>query len=188
MITLSTEQFLKVFELLEYSVAREVPNKPYNLNIVGVRNSFGRVNHFDDSINIYYEQDGKWVHQAFKATTYPGIPSLLKPINPKGSAILKTGQYQYKKGKHKGQYDALVQHGPVTVYRDNNRDLIYNSLNEETGFFGINIHKASLYTKVVGPDSYGCQVIKEGFDNFMSVINRSLNYRENKFTYTLVEI
>jgi len=80
------------------------------------------------------------------------------------------------------------QAGPVTVYRDNNRDLVYNSVNEESGFFGINIHKASLYTKFVGPDSYGCQVIKEGFDNFMSIINSSLNYRENRFTYSLVEI
>jgi len=188
MTTLLPDQFLKVFELLEYSVAREIPNKPYNLNIVGVRSSFGRVNYFDDSINIYYEKEGKWVHRAFMATTYPGKPSLLKPINTKGSAILKPGQYQYKKGKHKGQYDALVQAGPVTVYRDNNRDLVYNSVNEESGFFGINIHKASLYTKFVGPDSYGCQVIKEGFDNFMSIINSSLNYRENRFTYSLVEI
>lgn len=188
MPTLTSKNFIKLFEVLNYPVLRKEEGEPYNLNIVGVRNKFSRVNHFDDSINIYYEGEHEWVHKEYQATTYPGIPSLLKPVNFKGSAILMPGQYSYKKGKHKGKYEALVQDGPVTVYRDNTKDLIYNLVNTESGYFGINIHKASFGAKLVGPESYGCQVIKEGFEDFMGLINKSLEFRENKFTYTLVEI
>lgn len=188
MITLPVQAFLKLFENLNYPVKTKEEFKPYNLNIVGVRNRFGRVNHFDDSINIYYESNEGWVHEEFQASTYPGAPSLLNPINSKGTAILKPGQYTYRKGLHKGKYPALVQLEPVTVYRDNTKDLVYNLTREETGFFGINIHRASFGAKLVGPNGAGCQVIKEGFDKFMSIIDKAFSFRENKFTYTLVEI
>lgn len=181
---------MNLFSQLNYPVLREERHKPYNLNIVGIRDKCGKPNYFDDTINIYYEEHEKWVHKIYEATTFPGTPSLLKPKNTKGAAILKAGQYSYKKGKHKGEYDALVQGGPVTVFRDNNKDLVYDldKLTEETGFFGINIHKASFLAKVVGPESCGCQVVKSDFEGFMNLINRSLNFRENNFTYTLVEI
>lgn len=188
MNTLTVQDFIKVFEKLGYQVKRAEEGKPYHLNIVGIRNRFSRVNQYNDSINIYYEGLRGWVHTSYTATTYPGSPSLLKPINPKGSAILVPGQYEYKKGKHKGKYDALVQAEPVTVYRDNTRDLIYNLENKETGFFGINIHRASFGARVIGPDSYGCQVIKDGFNDFMSYIDKSLSFRENSFTYSLIEL
>ena len=190
MVTLTPYNFINFFTKLGYTILNEERYKPYNLNIVGIRNRFGRVNYFDDSINIYYQENSGWVHKTFQATTLPGTPSLLKPMNPKGSAILKPGQYRYKKGKHKGKYEALVQADYVTVYRDNNKNLVYDidHRTEESGMFGINIHKASLGAKLVGPESYGCQVIKEGFDEFMELINKSLNFRENSFLYSLVEI
>lgn len=188
MTTLTSQNFIQLFEFLGYPILREDGFKPYNLNIVGARNRFARTNYFDDSINVYYQKETQWVHEQYVASTYPGSPSLLKPVNSKGAAILVPGQYSYKKSKHKNKYDALVQDGPVTVYRDNNKDLIYNFDNKETGFFGINIHRASFGAKVVGPDSYGCQIIREGFDSFMSLIDKALHFRENKFTYTLIEI
>jgi hypothetical protein len=183
-------EFLKLFERLNYPVLREEVYRPYNLNIVGVRNTLGRVNHFDDFIHVYYERKGEWIHKEFPATTYPGSDSLLKPPNPNGTAILRVGQYTYQKGLHKGKYEALIQKSPVTVYRDSNRDLVYDKLHKTTqiGFFGINIHSASFGALWVGPNSAGCQVIRSGFDEFMGLINRSLRYRENSFTYSLVEI
>lgn len=67
-------------------------------------------------------------------------------MNPKGTAILAPGQYQssHKIGLHRGKYKALVQHRPVTVYRDNNKDSKYDlePTKKDTGIFGINIHKA----------------------------------------------
>lgn len=69
----------------------------------------------------------------------------------KGVARLKPGSYRaHQLGLHKGQYQALVQRvGPVTVIRDGNPDY------EETGFFGINIHKGGDNTT----SSLGCQTI-----------------------------
>lgn len=188
MEALPPDKFIELFNTLNYTVLREEKYKPYNLNIVGYRNRFGRVNHFDDIIAVYYEKEGEWNHLSYQATTYPGTPNLVKPVNPIGTAILKPGQYLYKIGKHKGQYEALVQAKPVTVYRDRNRDIVYDYDREESGFFGINIHKASFGAKFVGADSAGCQVIKNNFEEFMFLIKKSAAFRENLFTYTLVEI
>lgn len=190
MRTLTPDEFLELLQYLGYPVKGQEKDKPLNLNIVGVRGSTSRVNYFDDSINIYYEDELGWNHYTYEATTSPGAPALLKASNPRGAAILKAGQYLYQKGFHKGQYEALVQRGPVTVYRDSNKDLVYDkdATYLESGFFGINIHKASLAAKLVGPDSSGCQVIKSGFDSFMDLVKESLKFRENKFVYTLVEI
>ncbi len=188
MTVLNTSGFLNLFKGLGYEVLREEYFKPYHLNIVGVRNKYSRVNYFDDRINIYYETKGEWIFKSFEATTYPGTPLLLNPLSKKGTAILKEGQYKYMKGLHKNKYEALVQRDPVVVYRDANKDLIFDRTKEESGFFGINIHKASLGAKLVGPNSAGCQVVKEGFDEFMFYINKALNFRVNEFIYTLVEL
>lgn len=174
-----------------YTVNFEKDQQPYNLNIVGVRNKFGRPNYFDDVILVFYHQKGKLMSHHFQATTLPGIPYLLKPVNPEGAALLVPGQYKdaYQLGKHKG-YDALIQVGPVKVYRDNNLDLEYDFSNPHEGFFGINIHRASLTAKVVGPDSAGCQVIKKrsDYEHFISLCKKYKNFHGSKATYTLVEI
>jgi hypothetical protein len=46
-------------------------------------------------------------------------------MNEKGAAILKPGQYIdcWELGRLKGLHKAWVQCKPVTVYRDNDRDL-----------------------------------------------------------------
>lgn len=158
------------------------------LNIVGWRNSLGRVNYFDDRISLYWKDDGVWEGRDYQATTKPGNPFLKNPINPKGTAILVPGQYSYKLGLHHGKYEALVQAGPVKVYRDNNRDLVYDLFRPtiEEGYFGINIHRASIGDKLVGPDSAGCQVIKSksDYDEFIGLCKRSAT----NLTYTLVDI
>lgn len=161
-------------------------------NIVGFRNRFGRSNYFDDFIAIYRQRAGAWETFWYEATTLPGTPSLLKPVNVKGTAILAANQYTdcYKIGFHRGKYEALVQVKPVEVYRDNNRDIFYNQENKEAGLFGINIHRASLGAKIVGVDSAGCQVIRyrKDYEDFMSLCNKHRILYGNKFTYTLVEL
>ncbi len=191
---LEVGDYLCIARERNYKVFYEDKYLPFNLNIVGVRSASAQVNNYQDSINIYYQSKESWIHKCFKATTYPGLPSLLNPPNPEGTAILKEGQYvdAYKKGLHKGKYPALVQAGPVIVYRDRNRDSVFNKdiLTEREGYFGINIHRASFGAKFVGPDSSGCQVIKNADDykQFLYYIDKSLGYRNNSFTYTLVEI
>lgn len=69
----------------------------------------------------------------------------------KGMADLKPGLYlSHRLGLHRGKYMALIQTGgPVTVIRDGTPDY------EDTGWFGINIHKGGYNTT----SSLGCQTI-----------------------------
>ncbi|BCU97820.1 MAG: hypothetical protein CM15mV19_0560 [uncultured marine virus] len=122
----------------------------YDVNIVGVRNSETKnrvTNAFDDCITVSYKVDGEWQFHCYKCTTDPGTHWVGNLLNEKGVAILKPGQYRgaYKIRKHQGKYDALCQRAPVKVYRDKNKDNVYdlNDDNVHEGIFGINIHRAT---------------------------------------------
>lgn len=123
-------------------------DKPYQLNIVGVRNAQSQPNKFDDSIFVFYKDDkNDWVEKEYPATTDTGMFYLLNPMSNLGAAMLKEGQYvdSYKQGLHKGEYLALVQDKPVTTYRDYDRDAVFDIFTKETtGNYGINIHKAEI--------------------------------------------
>ena len=173
----------------------------YNVNIVGVRNSLTKnkvTNAFDDVMTLSYKKDGVWQYHEFDCTTDPGTHYMDSPIvESKGTAILKPGQYRgsHKIRKHQGRYEALGQQRAVTVYRDNNRDDVYN-LNQEntdTGLFGINIHRATKYagkkSTQVDKWSAGCQVIASNDDwtKFMKIMRKARDTWSNNFTYTLIE-
>ena len=172
----------------------------YNVNIVGIRNAetAGRVtNRFDDTMTISFKEDGVWKYYEFDCTTDPGSHYMDAPIvESKGTAILKEGQYRgsHKIRKHQGRYEALGQCKPVTVYRDNNRDDIYNlnTENTDTGLFGINIHRATKYagkkSTQVDKWSAGCQVIADNDDwrFFMKIMRKARDTWSNSFTYTLL--
>ena len=113
-------------------------------------------------------------------------------MNSKGCAILKAGQYRgaYQIGLHKGKYEALVQRGgKVTVYRDNNKDDTLDRVTEDSGYFGINIHKSLRHHQEVGLYSAGCQVFQNSHDfkEFMLLVKRSSVLYGDTFTYTLIE-
>jgi len=171
-----------------------VYDKPYQLNIVGVRKDSTVPNKFDDLIYVFFKNDkGDWEGKYFTATTDPGTYYLKNPLSKLGTAILKEGQWvdTYIIGKHKGQYDALVQNKPLTVIRDYDRNAIldFNNGREETGLFGINIHKAGKDSKDVDTWSAGCQVFQKS-DDFETFMNLARKHRElygNKFTYTLID-
>lgn len=168
----------------------------FNLNIIGIRSNETKNNNiFDDYIVVeYYNSDRKLIRYVFQCTTNPGRYYLEHPTNRKGCAILVPGQYRrtYGFGYHQGKYRALVQVGAVKVYRDDNKDRNLD-MNPDTiaeGFFGINIHKAGVDSKIIENWSAGCQVFKKAsdFDTFMSLCYLQSNYRlGNKFTYTLID-
>lgn len=169
--------------------------RPFELNIIGIRSTNPKPNQFDDSINIIYKrEDGQWIHNSFPATTDPGTYWLKTFMNPNGTAILKPGQYKnsHRIGVHRNKYQALVQQNPVTVFRDANKDdkLDFNSAKEQTGIFGINIHRASItgITKSVDKHSAGCQVLADvnDFNLLMQLAERHKNLYGNNFTYTLI--
>ena len=169
--------------------------KPHNVNIIGIRNSEGRPNKFDDAVLVIYRDKSlQWVVDSYQITSDPGHYWLSNPLNVKGTAILCPDQYRgvYKIDKHQGKYDALCQrNGNVTVWRDHDRDLNHdmNDATLDTGQFGINIHKAGSSSVQVNKWSAGCQVFKNGgdFNEFMQVIKVSSKRYSNSFTYTLLE-
>jgi hypothetical protein len=168
-------------------------DNPYKLNIVGVRNAQTQPNKFDDSIFVFFkDENNNWVDYEYPATTDTGTYWLKNPMSNMGTAMLKEGQYvnAYKQGLHKGEYLALTQDKPVTVYRDYDRDATFDIFTKETtGNYGINIHKAGQNSDNVDKWSAGCQVFKrsDDFSDFMQMTTKHRDLYGNSFTYTLID-
>ncbi|HUV84538.1 MAG TPA: hypothetical protein VMV86_02455 [Methanosarcinales archaeon] len=154
-------------------------------HIIGIRSKSDKPDAFDDLIILI---DGDKISY-YTGTTNPGTHWLKNFLNPKGTAVLKPDQYidGWKIGLHKG-YEALVQNKPVTVYRDTDKDdKSEEQGKEDTGFFGINIHRTgAIISKIIGRWSAGCQVLNnpEEFKDFMRKIKFS---GKKTFTFTLLK-
>jgi hypothetical protein len=168
-------------------------NTDYDLNIVGVRNSsVGKkvTNVFDDFITCSFKINNVWQSFTWSNTTDPGTKGVME-ASSNGVARLVPGQYRnsHHIGLHKGQYKALVQLSNVTVYRDNNKDMVFDENRTETGIFGINIHHAGIDSTLVENWSEGCLVFKRiiDFNQFMDICGRASDIHGNHFTLTLIE-
>ena len=167
----------------------------YNLNIIGIRRDGNKVtNEFDDAlVVIHHAESGNEIRYWYPITTEPGIIYMKDPIGSKGTAILVPGQYRgaWKIGLHQGKYKALTQCKSVKVYRDGNKDNIYDfdSKTIDEGIFGINIHKAGAASIQVDKWSAGCQVFANtvDFNHFMKLCDKQVENGYGKFfTYTLL--
>lgn len=132
---------------------------------------------YDDALFI----DSPQVTAAFNANTDPSHFRKGKGSGKeKGIARLKPGLYNaHCLGLHKKKYLALVQQlGEVTVIRDGEPDY------EETGYFGINIHKGGYTTT----SSLGCQTIyPDQWDSFISTVkDQSIRYFGKKWDKTVI--
>lgn len=172
-------------------------NGLFNLNIIGVRKDNNNLitNKYDDFLVVIYRNRRGWQTAYFNITTEPGDYYMRKKLgNPKGTAILVPGQYRgcWKLGRHKGEYEALVQSKPVKVYRDGNMDKVYDmfpqTINE--GLFGINIHRSNqgFTRETIDMYSAGCQVFSnpEDFEAFIALCKEQVKRYGNSFTYTLI--
>jgi hypothetical protein len=169
-------------------------NKGFDVNIVGVRSSTtGQVvtNVFDDYLTLSYKENGQWKFHSWPATTDPGKKGVMEYHNAAGVARLVEGQYRgsHTIRLHQGKYEALGQAKNVKVYRDANRDMVYNESKIDEGVFGINIHKAGADSTYVENWSEGCQVFKKSadFEEFMAICRKARDIHGNSFTYTLIE-
>lgn len=174
-------------------------NGIYNLNIIGVRKKKKKAdNLFNDKLFVIFkEPDNKnFIIKNYSITTTPGISQLEDPSNIKGTAILVPNQYKgcWSIGLHKGEYEALVQTKPVSVYRDNNKDDNYDYSNAkiDKGMFGINIHRSNPKRDSIIVDNWsaGCQVFSSPIDFklFMELCNlQNKVFKTNSFTYTLLK-
>ena len=172
----------------------DASNKGFDVNIVGIRNSAtGQTvtNAFDDLLTISYKENGVWKFHSWSATTDPGKKGVMEYHNASGVARLVEGQYRgsHTIRLHQGKYEALGQAKSVKVYRDANKDMIYNESKIDEGVFGINIHKAGADSTYVENWSEGCQVFKKSadFDSFMKICRMARDKHGNSFTYTLIE-
>ena len=182
--------------------------RPFELNIIGMRNKDTNPISFDDFLYVIYKDDNnKWTGLKFAITTDPSTKYLERGgigsyQGQSASAILPSGQYidTWKIGSHKGKYTALTQAKPLCVYRDYDRNalLSFNIEDLDCGLFGINIHKAKSGgadngqgdTLEIGDYSAGCQVFQNFycFEAFMDLIKKQQSIYGNKyFTYTLFD-
>lgn len=186
------EYILAVMNKKQYRVFEN--ESAFDLNIVAIRTRELKANRFDDFLTVFYRMHGEWIFNLFKCSTDPGTYWLENPMSNLGTAILKEGQYRnaYRLGKHRGKYAALIQNSPLTVIRDANRDgfLDLNSGIERTGYFGINIHRASAHNESIQVDKWsaGCQVLCDPnqYEFFIKLCRRGKEAFGNSFTYTLL--
>lgn len=193
MYNLTVDQLIDALKKKGYVVFMN-DSKDFNINYVGVRSNTRVSNKFDDMFYIFWKHQGKWNIVAHTGTTDPGTYYLETPINVEGTGILKPGQYRgaWKKGLHRGKYEGLVQRKPVTLLRDDNKDnvLDFDTDKEEIGFFGVNHHKTgSRISTQVDRWSAACQVRNSPaeYDEFMAIVDNSIEIWGNSFTYTLIE-
>jgi hypothetical protein len=181
-----------------YKWFEDSSNKSYDVNIVGVRNNAPSIadkvtNVFDDFLTISFKDErGIWQYYCWNATTDPGKKGVEKFHNKIGVARLIPGQYRgvWMIDLHQGKYSALCQrNGNVRVWRDGDRNMIFEEIIVDEGSFGINIHKAGQDSTWVENWSEGCQVFKrvKDFDSFMSICRKASKIHGNKFSYTLLE-
>ena len=150
-------------------------------------------NAFNDLFLVMFRCEQTWCLLQFPCTTDPGTYYRNHPLNVRGTAVVVPGQYPelWELGRHRGAYDALVQVGQISVYRDDNFDSIIDcdASTVHLGIFGINCHRANATaSKQVDRWSAGCQVFKDArdFEVLLSLCRRSrINYG-NSFTYTLL--
>tara|TARA_R110001592_G_scaffold40756_1_gene133527 strand:+ start:168 stop:776 length:609 start_codon:yes stop_codon:yes gene_type:complete len=194
----SREQIKAVMDTKGY---KYFENENYDVNIIGIRNSDtkGQVtNRFDDTMTISFKDEvNDWNYLEFDCTTDPGDDYVDNPLVNKGVAILKPGQYRgsHKIRLHGGKYTALGQKKDVTVYRDRNKDGVYDfdEATCDTGLFGINIHRATSRTgkksTYIDKWSAGCQVIASNDDwhVFLDICQTAREVWGNSFSYTLIE-
>ena len=91
-------------------------------------------------------------------------------------------------GLHKGKYRALTQAKPITVWRDADKDSIAEEQGkEDTGIFGINIHRANelVASKNIDKWSAGCQVLNDP-KQFRELLDKCEASKKKYFTYTLL--
>jgi hypothetical protein len=188
------EQIRKSLLAKGYIWFSDPQNKGFDLNIVGIRNSEPGTkvtNLFDDRITVSYLEKGTAKFHSWPATTDPGTKGVLEHRNPDGVARLVPGQYRssHTLGLHQGKYEALRQQKPMSVYRDSNKDMLFEESRIQTGIFGINIHKAGRHSTWVENWSEGCQVFQktQDFEEFMKICRQAARIHGPSFTYTLLE-
>ncbi len=168
----------------------------YNLIYVEGMNADGTLNQdapnqFNDRrLVIEFVNGAPVIVGSWEATTEPGSKYTYHPMNPKGAARIKFGQYKaWQVGLHgSDQHEALVQTAAITVFRDFNQDFQRAGDSTDSGLFGVNQHWGyDLPRNDVQGASAGCLVgrTKDGHREFMKLIKQDRRYLANR-NYTFI--
>jgi hypothetical protein len=198
------------FILDKEGISKSLDFEKYNL--IGLRNYLDvkkdYPNRFTDVLFLISPEKEKKVFR-FPATTVPGpffmvnkfrnwylATGAKNTLNPEGLSILQPGVYDYTIGKHKGQYEALIQKGPVTVERfqpvDDPKKANFSTFSPgkiAKGNFGINIHRGLRdgVTPTVDSHSAGCIVLKDSGD-LRKILKELKDFGQNDIKFALIEL
>jgi hypothetical protein len=173
MILLSYENAEKLFLKKKYRFFKS----EYNLNIFAVRAASRKIDEFDDTLCVAYEENKQKKIFCAPCTVDPGLPWRLAPMEPTlGAAAIKEGQYLsvWELGFFRST-PALLQVGPFVCYRDNDRNEVfdYQASKTSAGLYGIHLHEhfqpVETATKV-DRSSAGC-IVPASRKDFYAVIN-----------------
>lgn len=192
------EQLRKALENKKYKFFESKGERPYNVNIIGVRHDNHMNNEFNDLMYLIFSSstDGPLEIHEYHITTDPGTTTINDPDHynkaKTGTAILVPGQYlsvyNYSQG-HQGYYQLRQVLGDVWVYRDTNKSKVIENMEKFKGRFEINIHRSSATSsRFVNNWSAGCQVFQsaDDFDHFIQFCKLAKENHGNHFTYTLI--
>jgi hypothetical protein len=191
-MNITVEKLIKAMSREGYPLF-ENSEKPFNLNIIGVRSNDMTPNTFNDAICVLWKWKEGWNLYSAPATTDPGLYWLQNPMNVDGTFIIAKGHHKglWKLGKHRG-YPAFQQKGIVKGYRDADRDGEFDMDPSKLveGIFGINGHRAKDegHSINVGKWSAGCQVWQYDDDHEMIIelAKKAVEHWGNSFSYTLL--
>lgn len=154
--------------------------KPFDLNLFGIRAESRESDRFDDLIGVAYLERAEVKGgvalaprlELYPATTDPGRDWLENPMNAAGAFILKEGYYPKAFRLSPPRFfhgtTCLLQNAPMKGYRDNDRDTELDTTGVwAEGFYGIFMHEHLQNVTVaerVGKSSAGCQVPQKRMD------------------------
>lgn len=190
----SIEQVKEVFKAKGYKFFER---GDYNLNIIGVREDDIFDNAFSDTLLVFWKEDGQWKETSMPWTTMPGtVGGVLDPITVMGitgTAVLKENQYRgcwqfIDSFTNFHQSPCLWQVGELEVYRDGNRDFVFdrNMPLQKSENFGINIHAMGDGYRI-NNWSLGCQGTGWfDFARLVGLLQASAKIWGHIFSYTLL--
>ncbi|MGF1524741.1 MAG: peptidoglycan-binding domain-containing protein [Leptolyngbyaceae cyanobacterium] len=183
-------RIIKYMQAKGYNIA----TRPYEYNIVYLEGADAdgkpnrdRPNYFNDRrLLITFANGVPNIVGNWEATTEPGSYYTYTPMNARGAARIKFGQYKAWQVDIHGTaepHEALVQVGEVSVYRDYNQDFMRTNDQVDTGGFGINQHWGYDYPgNDIVTASAGCLVgrTRKGHQEFMAIVKKDQRYRLNR--------